>query len=285
MLVAWMLPSLVWAAGYPERIPKADPIAVWGFHVADDVGELNAAPEAAAVDGVKRAGNKALTKLDVDNASNGQWAADDLADCQGDPACLYPIAKDCRVDWLVTATVKRGSDGVIVDLLLADVREERVHRRRLLVLKKSEALADELSEAVAELLLGPAQEKAMDEEDVEIPVEESLAYEVTKWVTLGVGAGLVGTGVAFAIFAKQKQDDYNDTYATEAFIDANKKDEAERDALIANSTLISGGIVLGASVVLFILDGLDVGETALDRMAFGPGPVLDGPGGSLMVRY
>ncbi len=130
-----------------------------------------------------------------------------------------------------------------------------------------------------------ADEKAPAQNVAKAADNENLGYEISKWVLLGVGTGLAGTGVAFGVMAGQKRDDYNKKYAEEAFIDKSLRDDADQMATLATAMWISGGAVLAGSVVLFILDGLDIGEKPLDRFTIMPAPAAYPVGASVMVRY
>lgn len=149
----------------------------------------------------------------------------------------------------------------------------------------AEDLEDEMEEAEeAAKQMAKEQSDAVSAKSVN-ESSELLAYDISKYTTLGVGLGLVAVGITYGIFAKNDMDDYNDKYKQYSIIDKQLYDDAKKKALISTSTYIAGGVVLGASVTLFILDALNVGESPLRKFGFAPilGPKTQGA--SVSVRF
>lgn len=90
-------------------------------------------------------------------------------------------------------------------------------------------------------------------------------HPARKWmlVTGGIGAAAVITGVVFGVAARGKQADFNDAGCGERdqLLDEPEyarceqlRDGGQRDALLGNVLMASGGAVLAASLIVFIID-------------------------------
>jgi|GEM_PF-6606572 len=206
----------------------------------------------------------------------------EVAEAQNDAAEVVDSAKETAEE----ASSEAASE-------IADEAEEEIAETA----EKAEEAEAEMEEALeeAEENLEDTEEAAreiVEEKQADVVVSrpihksnELLGYDVAKYTTLGVGLGLVATGVAFGILAQKDQDDYNEKYAKYSIVDEKLHDDATKKALISTSTYVAGGVVLGASITLFILDALDVGESPLRKFGFAPilGPKTQGA--SVLVRY
>ncbi|MEM9191912.1 MAG: tetratricopeptide repeat protein [Myxococcota bacterium] len=95
-----------------------------------------------------------------------------------------------------------------------------------------------------------------------VTVEPSKPSPV-PWVVAGVGVASVVVGIVFGVMANSSHDD---AVAEASFVPAQEaQDEAERNATIANITLIAGGIVAGAGLVWGIIDVLSSGGEPEER--------------------
>lgn len=152
-------------------------------------------------------------------------------------------------------------------------------------------LKSSVIEATASLVLGPqkeapkAAENNIEQSDAPVLSNEGVGWEAAKWTTLVAGLGLEAAGLTLAILADNMAKDYNDKFHTKHYVDKKLYNDAKSQVKLGNALIATGGVVLGASILCFILDALDVDEKPLDRLGIGPGPGAYSAGMTVAYQY
>jgi tetratricopeptide (TPR) repeat protein len=107
----------------------------------------------------------------------------------------------------------------------------------------------------------PAREKTAPATQVAAPAAESPpSLAPWAWLAFGIGAAGLGTGIAFGVKALDDEDAHH--RATTGAAKARTRDDAERDALLANIGWGVAAAGAAAGVTLWLLDGRSDGPAA-----------------------
>ena len=172
-----------------------------------------------------------------------------------------------------------ASNRSVVESLMKEAQEQlALHQKRALEQaaeegkREAERRAAEVQRAAEERKAREAEANAAAErrkaEEARIEAELEKTYDrhpARKWtlVTGGLGAGLLITGGVFGLGARSSQQSFHDAgcgnpdvlIGEEPFQSClADRDRGQRFAQLSNIFLIGGGVVVGASVVVFLID-------------------------------
>jgi len=124
-----------------------------------------------------------------------------------------------------------------------------------------------------------------DDPEDPIPGGDGMSPYLVPGITIGVGAALLGTGIAFGVMTNSTQSDFD---ATDSYAEAlDLADTGDTQALLTNVFLISGAAVAVTGALLFVLADDEESPTEQPRQTATPTPnAWFGPeGGGLSVDF
>ena len=175
---------------------------------------------------------------------------------------------DAQNKQLVESLIKEAQDKL--------AHEQRIADEKVRAARDAERLESERKRAEEERLAKEAEAKAAAErakaEQARLAAQRERELEKTydkhparTWAIIGAGAGAVAVlaGGAFGLAARGAQSDFDDAGCGDA--DQNRPDavlakcradldRGERNALLANSFVIGGGVAIAASAIVFLVD-------------------------------